>query len=658
MSAALRPLALAAVLLAACSVEPTPEPGTPGVPAPGPAAWQPVADLRADVDRDGVVELDGAGDDAGEETWTAARGALFLANLDDDGRRCAPAMLPADVSDAQLAACHDASDDVINGSQDALDLAPLRTVALPDAPEDAYATVQVVGGGAAYTRLFLRNSGTWRTLAPDARVEAGLLRAGLELALEGRDVVRDLAVWDGSADVVLTLGRDGAPGEVLARDRVRLKVAPVLTLSALQPVEALHVSDPGAAGGADEAAFFARLEELREAAGITAPLLRHPSRDRWVQDFFEDAYMAVPAAGGRQHVMRVNLRSAEVYAPADPLAPLRSAGRVVYALRGPDVAALQQFQLEGATSSRTYNAMGNTETVPPYTGYPLGRHLRGSAAGGAPDASFTRMLEAQGVQPPVYVDTSWLQVGHVDETLALLPSATAPRGWVLLAADPAGARAMFEDLQARGHGEARLFVGKAWRVSRQDVPAETTVSQVLERTDVLGASARAATGVEGQLAVLRHELALSDAELVRAPFLFQPLGGKVGAFQPASVNLVVLSRTDVAVADPHGPVVEGVDVFKAHLESQLAPHGLRVHWVDDWNLFHRLTGNVHCGTNATRAVPESAWWDTQRDASRRDRGQARTTSATKPHHAAAHNTATRTQPSTEGDDQPPDSALP
>lgn len=611
MPAALRPLALAALLLTACAGEPRPEPAGPGEPStePQPEAWQPVADLRADVDRDGEVELVGTEDEAGEEAWTAARGALFLANLDDDAGRCAPAVLPADVSDAELAACHDASDDVVNSGQDLLDLAPLRAVGLPDAPEDGFATVQVVGAGAAHTRLFLRSAGSWHALAPDARVAAGLLRGGLELALEGRDVVRDPAVWDGSADVVLTLARSGAPLEVLARDTVRLKVAPVLTLSILQPVEALHVSDPGAAGGEDEAAFFARLEQLREVAGIGAPLLRHPTRDRWMQDLFEDAYMAVPAAGGRQHVMRVNLRSAEVYAPTDAMAPLRAAGRVVYALRGPDVAALQQFQLEGAMGSRTYNAMGNTETVPPYAGYPLGRHLRGSASGGAPDPSFTRMLEAQGAQPPVYVDTSWLQVGHVDETLALLPSATAPRGWVLLAADPAGARAIFEDLQARGHGEARLFEGKAWRVKRQDVPAETTVAQVLARTDVLEASAEAAAGVEGQLAVLRRELALTDADVVRAPFLFQPhSSGKVTAFQPASANLLVLSRTDVAVADPHGPVVDGVDVFKAQLEAQLGPHGLRVHWVDDWNLFHRLTGNVHCGTNATRAVPQAAWW--------------------------------------------------
>ncbi|HET9450205.1 MAG TPA: protein-arginine deiminase, partial [Aggregicoccus sp.] len=238
MPPALRPLCAAALLLAACDGGPAPEPAPPG---PGPApivAWQPVADLRADVDRDGTVELEGAEDEAGEEAWRAARGALFLANLDDDGERCSPAALPVDVSDAQLAACHDAADEVVNGSRDALDLAPLRTVALPEAPDDAFATVQVVGAGAAHTRLFLRESGTWRALAPETRVGARHLRAGLELALEGRDVVRDPALWDGTADVVLALARAAAPGEVLARDGVRLKVAPVLTLSHLQPVEA------------------------------------------------------------------------------------------------------------------------------------------------------------------------------------------------------------------------------------------------------------------------------------------------------------------------------------------------------------------------------------------------------------------------------------
>ena len=44
--------------------------------------------------------------------------------------------------------------------------------------------------------------------------------------------------------------------------------------------------------------------------------------------------------------------------------------------------------------------------------------------------------------------------------------------------------------------------------------------------------------------------------------------------------------------------------------------GLKVHWIDDWNEYHRKEGEVHCGTNAIRTPPERApgysgpfWWD-------------------------------------------------
>jgi protein-arginine deiminase len=171
---------------------------------------------------------------------------------------------------------------------------------------------------------------------------------------------------------------------------------------------------------------------------------------------------------------------------------------------------------------------------------------------------------------------------------------------------------MLEDAQARGHGEARLFTGKTWGRNAQQTPAEVSVSQVLANTAVLDASATAARKLDAQLATLRAELGLTDADLVRVPFLFQPTGRGVTAYQPGTVNLLVLSRTAVVAPDPHGPVVDGKDLFKAHLEAALAPHGITVHWVDDWNLYHRGLGNVHCATNALRQVPAVKWWETGR----------------------------------------------
>ena len=75
------------------------------------------------------------------------------------------------------------------------------------------------------------------------------------------------------------------------------------------------------------------------------------------------------------------------------------------------------------------------------------------------------------------------------------------------------------------------------------------------------------------------------------------------------MNLLALDEHTLVVADPHGPVIGGVDLFKKQLEEALAPYQVQVKWVDDWNLYHRLAGEVHCGTNALRAVPSQKWWE-------------------------------------------------
>jgi protein-arginine deiminase len=46
------------------------------------------ADIRADVNRDGAVDVTGDSDVAGKEAWNSGRGAIFLPNLGDTHRRC------------------------------------------------------------------------------------------------------------------------------------------------------------------------------------------------------------------------------------------------------------------------------------------------------------------------------------------------------------------------------------------------------------------------------------------------------------------------------------------------------------------------------------------------------------------------------------------
>jgi protein-arginine deiminase len=61
---------------------------------------------------------------------------------------------------------------------------------------------------------------------------------------------------------------------------------------------------------------------------------------------------------------------------------------------------------------------------------------------------------------------------------------------------------------------------------------------------------------------------------------------------------------------------DNVDLFEACTQVQLEDIGVTVHWVDDWDMYHRRTGEIHCGTNVVRTPPEAApnysgpyWWD-------------------------------------------------
>ncbi|MCY1019879.1 protein-arginine deiminase family protein [Pyxidicoccus sp. MSG2] len=601
-------------LLLAGGCEPVQQPE--GFPLPRPerltGPFTPIVDLRADVNRDGVVDLTDPTDDEGEDSWTAERGAIFLANIDDDEGACPFSLSPRTLGDDQLPGCNDAWDSVVNGEEDLEDLARLRVAPWPDAPDYAVGYVTVLGPAAKRVRLFERSGDTYTSQLNPSQISltAAQLRRGVRLAIEANDIVRDPSKWDGFADVQLTIGQGRIP-DTRFQDTVRMRVAPVVMFHHLTPAESVFVSS--LEGNVDAAARFRK--DLRATlTGFERPvtLVELQVEDLWTQDFLEPAYMSMPAPGGMQHSIQVNYRAPFVIAP-EKNAALRLAGRMAFGLRGYDQAAVQQYQPGMSEESQTLNSFGNTEVIPPYekdgVKYPLGRLFRGRGPDTRPDLqpdpSFTRLLEAQRVQPPVYVDTTWLNVSHVDETFSFLPANT-PRGWVVLMADPALARRMLLDLRARGHGDAKLFTGLTWGFDR---PAELTVSEVLDHAGFMDASALATLEIDTQRSILQEETGLTDAEIIRVPFLFQEVTGGLGALQPAMLNLLAVSSTQVIAPEPHGPLIDGKDPFKTYFEEALAAYGIRVHWSDVWSPYHINGGQVHCATNSARAIPATKWWE-------------------------------------------------
>jgi protein-arginine deiminase len=585
----------------------------------------PVVDLRADVNRNGVIDWDDPTEDDAEDTWDQAHGAIFLANIDDDENACPKTTSSGGLlSDSDLAKCNDAQDTVVNGDADALDLAPLGVRPWPGAPDGTTASLTVDAKAAPYVHLFVQRGGalTFFDWQNGDVLSTDEVRAGATLAIEGTDVVRDASVWNGYATITLTIGA--------VSDVVEMREAPIVTRHHLADEERVFVTaysdDTGSI--ALRSTLYSDMAGNGEGSGTTVGPVpsnvteidgnatfggQYPYDDQWTQDLFEVGYMSMPIAGGQQHVIDVYLRSPNIYY-SDPQNPLRDAGKVVFTMfRGPDAAGVQQFDMNADPNMDSLNSFGNLETVPPYSlggnDYPLGRVFQGSVPSFHPDGSFETMMDAQSVQPAVHVDTSWLDVGHVDETISFVKT-SSPRGWAMLVADPTLAKQMLQDQSTAGNGATLMFAGKSWLdANSNEVPAQATIDEVLADTDVMTSSDQAAAAIDAQVQILEQETGITDAEIIHVPFLFQSTQGYLIAYQPGTVNGLYYAGDTFAAPDPHGPVINGKDIFKDQLEQALATVGVDVVWVEDWDLYHRLTGEVHCGTNSKRGLlPGEQWW--------------------------------------------------
>ncbi|MGW6457733.1 protein-arginine deiminase domain-containing protein [Streptomyces sp. NPDC055078] len=609
-------------------------------------------DLRADANRDGRVDVSGDSDTPGEDTWTSSRGAILLPNIDDDTKRCPLKDTSGKpLTDAQLAACHDASDNVVNGARDAHDLARLRSVPRRATPAGATGTVTAVGPGASRTRLFIKRDGRWTHLKPTDELTRSELRAGVELGIEAKDVRRDAAAWDGRVTIRLTVTHNGSS----ASDDVTMRVAPVLTHHHLQQVQQVMVKE---VTGNDEYAKFQRefVKELAgqvKAAGIDKPLKKFTEDmlDVWVQDFFEPGYAAMPGPDGKPRAIRVMIRSAQ---------PERTAGRELYEkVRGPGVGVIQVDGVRD-TEGGTLDSMGNLETIPPHRhngkNYPAGRIIMGHwpDTGEKPAKTMRDFLSAQGMQSPLLLDTSWLHVGHVDEFIQFLPADT-PRGWRIGVADPEAGMELLRKAQREGHGDTKMFSAPDSR----DLPApKETINRVLASSKFAAGNKLAADRIRANLDIIKRETGVTDSEIVRVPSLYSKLGlldwqgGRVtnsrglvrlgpdttgpmsrryegkkrsqgqremppipdlpwlAAYVPGAINGVVLTPKHYLAPKQWGPVINGKDIFTRAVSTAYRKAGFKAMYIDDYHTYHRGMGEVHCGTNTLRET--SAWWPGRR----------------------------------------------
>ncbi|KAK6819325.1 hypothetical protein PG987_015808 [Apiospora arundinis] len=287
-------------------------------------------EITADTNRDGNVDQSDRVANKGE--WSAEQGAIFLPNIGDKNLRCARRDATGNpLSNDELAYCSDASGHLLLAPEFA---APLRTAAMSGLSENAVAHVYGTPR-AAYerTRIFhLENAAqpnateSWRLVDQELSFNSSQLSAGLTLAIDGRELVKDASVWNGTVVVKFDV-TDGADHAV---DSVALKMAPVLTHHHLQHVETFLTTG---ANGSDpiQSEFVRQLDVARQAAGVTKPLLLfNQSDDIWAKTSSSPPTPACP-------VPRAPLRSASCCARRSRRA--RAAARCLSNCAAPESAA-------------------------------------------------------------------------------------------------------------------------------------------------------------------------------------------------------------------------------------------------------------------------------------------------------------------------------
>jgi len=587
--------------------------------------------LLVDANRDGALT---ASDTPLKDVASVASGALVLPNVDDDASRCRGVwrrQRSQRVTMDEVSACSDAQTAVIDGAGDQKDLAPIRVAPIPGVSDDATAVISLDPVSIPYGGLHLGTQ-------TGSRIELGAtqLRAGATILVEALDIERDPTRWDGRLGVAGTV-RDGT---AVQSDHVRLHVAPVvfpsgatdaLRLFAARPPSTHMIKKSVGAGVAArgstrqakrrrrdqiryELAERRYLQRLRAIVPGRVPLERMDVRDHWVQDQFETGFASVPTPTGVQ-TMRVTLLapggvefgrvSGRNPAVAELTAKLRT-------LAGPDRGVVTPPTGDQPSNATWWDVSGALEATPEVPGAPAGKLLLASHGRAAQQGSLlvrdgTPILLGAQAQPVVRLPLDWLAVGHVDEVLSFVKANTR-RGWALVLSDPELGLRLLRRTALR-NGDATL-----------GGPGEPGHSAQAALTGAVGrATQRAARRMRLIERALRTALSLAEGDIIRIPALFRTAPANpvlqgadkhrgLEGFPANTVNGLHVDGREFFAPDPHGPVIAGVDAFRAATRRAFTQKGVRVQFVDTLPAPHLHGGELHCTTNAERTIDDAHWW--------------------------------------------------
>jgi protein-arginine deiminase len=227
--------------------------------------------------------------------------------------------------------------------------------------------------------------------------------------------------------------------------------------------------------------------------------------------------------------------------------------------------------------------LGNLEVSHPVPGFPLGRiyYGRNSETGVELQSEIVHFLESQEVQSPVWVDTSWLAIKHVDEIFNFVPG-SAGEAYLIINSAALGVEQV-QNLAEMGAGN--LDIGyPPLPVNEALNYGEINQHLQQQRLDPI-------------LEKAKQDFHLTDDRIIQLPVLYSDVQEASGLWSNP-VNSIYINGTVIA-GDPLAPAIEGQDYVQQTIREQFNAVQIPAQFIDD-RPYQENRGNVHCATNARK----------------------------------------------------------
>ncbi|KAM4703207.1 protein-arginine deiminase type-1-like [Rhinophrynus dorsalis] len=530
--------------------------------------------LDVDVNRIGAVTRLAKNKDSW--TWGPnGKGAILLVNCDRD--KMGSQGLDSESAD-------------LPNSADLKDMSPMILTA--EGPDEIFDKYQVIlhisASDATKLRVYCKGRYQYQQVLGGDKLSYEVQRGNNDeifFSVEGLDFPD--VDFSGLVYINLTFQKIPEKTEIFT-EKVVFRLAPwIMTPNTQKPLEVYVCSVP------DNEMFLKDLKILVNKVRCKMNICAHVDNrgDRWIQDEMEFGYTEAPHK--RFPVVFDSPRNGKLKD-----FPFKQ-------LLGPDFGYVTR-EPEKPTEVNNLDSFGNLEVSPPVTvdgkDYPLGRILYGCGL----TESCLKMnkvvrdfLKAQQVQAPVELCSDWLTVGHVDEFMCFVP-APGKKGFRLLLASPWDCLKLFKEKQQAGHGKAVMFKGLNTK--------QRSIDEILEDEKLRSDAKHTQKCIDQNREIMMKELGLSEEDIIDIPMLYTLDAKLADSFFPNMVNMLVLGRF-LGIPKPFGPIINGSCCLEEKVRSLLEPLGLSCVFIDDFVPYHKLLGEVHCGTNVIRKPFFTKWWE-------------------------------------------------